>query len=57
MIDNQRTTEEDITNLQVLFLEMLLAAHAEGKDLPDLIREQTRAVKRRLLREKRERAA
>ena len=57
MIKGQRTTEEDITSLQQLFLDMLLAAQAEGKDLPDLIREQTRTVKRRLLREKRERAA
>ena len=57
MIDGQRTTEEDITSDTMLLLECLEAALAEGKDLPGLIRDIRRALKRRLLREKRERAA
>lgn len=53
----QRTTDADLLDYQITLRDALLAAKAEGKDLEDVIRDLNRAIRQRLLREKRERAA
>lgn len=51
------THEHDITDHMMTLRDALLAAKAEGKDLDEVIRDMNRAIRQRLLREKREFAA
>lgn len=57
MNNGRVTPEHDITDHMMTLRDSLLAAKAEGKDLDDVIKDMNRAIRQRLLREKRESAA
>lgn len=57
MIDGQRTTDADVTELYGWLLNTLIAARDEGKDLDEVIDAVAKMVRRRLRRERRESAA
>lgn len=57
MISGQRTTEEDVTDYMLTMRDTLLAHQARGDTLEDVVRILNKALRHRMQREKRERAA